>query len=131
MDNSLRDHLLRLALVEGAVVLIGVAVLLVVIAFGYNGTCGSILPFISAQDQPCSWLEYMGQMLLIVGGFGLLSLLTWRGLLLVLVVLLVPAGCYLLVGRHSLWLAVALAVGVLALLAIVAWLLGRGVPSQV
>jgi hypothetical protein len=35
-------------------------------------------------------------------------------LLLVLVVLLIPAGCSLLVGRHSLWLAVALAVGALA-----------------
>lgn len=128
MDNTLRDHLLRLALVEGAVVLIGVLSLFVVIALGYNGTCGSILPFIGAQDQPCSWLEYMGRMLLIVGGLGLLSLLNWRGLLLVLLVLLVPAGCYLLMGRHSLWLAIALAVGVLALLAVVAWLLGRGVP---
>lgn len=127
MDNTLRDHLLRLALVEGAVLLIGVLALLVVIAFGYTGTCGSILPFIGAHDQPCSWLDYMGRMLLLVGGFGLLSLLSWRGLLLVLVVLLVPAGCYLLVGRHSLWLAVVLAVGVLALLAVVAWLLGRGV----
>jgi hypothetical protein len=128
MDNTLRDHLLRLALVEGAVVLIGVLVLFVVIALGYTGTCGSILPFIGAQDQPCSWLEYMGRMLLIVGGLGLLSLLNWRGLLLVLLVLLVPAGCYLLVGRHSLWLAIALAVGVLALLAVVIWVLGRGVP---
>jgi hypothetical protein len=128
MDNTLRDHLLRLALVEGAVVLIGVLSLFVVIALGYTGTCGSILPFIGAQDQPCSWLEYMGQTLLLVGGLGLLSLLNWRGLLVVLVVLLVPAGCYLLVGRHSLWLAIALAVGVLALLAVVAWLLGRGVP---
>jgi hypothetical protein len=128
MDNTLRDHLLRLALVEGAVVLIGVLSLFVVIALGYTGTCGSILPFIGAQEQPCSWLEYMGRMLLIVGGLGLLSLLNWRGLLLVLLVLLVPAGCYLLVGRHSLWLAIALAVGVLALLAVVAWLLGRGVP---
>jgi hypothetical protein len=128
MDYSLRDHLLRLALVEGAVLLMGMLALFVVIALGYNGTCGSILPFIGAQDQPCSWLEYMGRTLLLVGGFGLLSLLNWRGLLLVLVVLLVPVGCYLLVGRHSLWLAVALAVGVLALLAVVAWLLGRGVP---
>jgi hypothetical protein len=67
-------------------------------------------------------------MLLIVGGLGLLSLLNWRGLLLVLLILLVPAGCYLLVGRHSLGLAVALAVGVLALLVVVAWALGRGVP---
>jgi hypothetical protein len=124
MDNTLRDHLLRLALVEGAVVLIGVLVLFVVIALGYTGTCGSILPFIGAQDQPCSWLEYMGRMLLIVGGLGLLSLLNWRGLLLVLLILLVPAGCYLLVGRHSLWLAVALAVGVLALLAVGVWMLG-------
>jgi len=124
MGNTLRDHLLRLALVEGAVVLIGVMALLVVIAFGYNGTCGSILPFIGAQDQPCSWLEYMGRTLLIVGGFGLLSLLNWRGLLLVLVVLLVPAGCYLLVGQHSLWLAVALGVGVLTLLAVGVWVLG-------
>jgi len=70
----------------------------------------------------------MGRMLLMVGGFGLLSLLSWRGLLLVVVVLLVPAGCYLLVGRHSLWPAVALAVGVLVLPAVVVWLLGRGVP---
>jgi hypothetical protein len=124
MDNTLRDHLLRLALVEGAVVLIGVLVLFVVIALGYTGTCGSILPFIGAQEQPCSWLEYMGRMLLIVGGLGLLSLLNWRGLLLVLLILLVPAGCYLLVGRHSLWLAVALAVGVLALLAVGVWMLG-------
>jgi hypothetical protein len=128
MDNTLRDHLLRLALVEGAVLLSGVLALLVVIAFGYTGTCGSILPFIGVQEQPCSWLDYMGRTLLIVGGFGLLSLLNWRGLLLVLAVLLVPAGCYLLVGRHSLWLAVALAVGVLVLLAVVAWVLGRGVP---
>jgi len=128
MDNTLRDHLLRLALVEGAVVLIGVLALLVVIAFGYTGTCGSILPFIGAQEQPCSWLEYMSRTLLLIGGFGLLSLLNWRGLLVVLLVLLVPAGCYLLVGRHSLWLAVAFAVGVLALLVVVAWLLGRGVP---
>jgi hypothetical protein len=128
MDDSLRDHLLRLVLVEGAVLLMGVLALIVVIAFGYTGTCGSILPFIGAQDQPCSWLDYMGRTLLLVGGFGLLSLLNWRGLLLVLVVLLVPAGCYLLVGRHSLWLAVALAVGVLALLTVVAWVLGRGVP---
>jgi hypothetical protein len=128
MDNTLRDHLLRLALVEGAVVLIGVLVLFVVIALGYTGTCGSILPFIGAQEQPCSWLEYMGRTLLIVGGLGLLSLLNWRGLLLVLVVLLVPSGCYLLVGRHSLWLAVALAVGVLTLLAVGVWILGRGVP---
>jgi hypothetical protein len=124
MDNTLRDHLLRLALVEGAVVLIGVLSLFVVIALGYTGTCGSILPFIGAQEQPCSWLEYMGRMLLIVGGLGLLSLLNWRGLLLVLLILLVPAGCYLLVGRHSLWLAVALAVGVLALLAVGVWMLG-------
>jgi hypothetical protein len=124
MDNTLRDHLLRLALVEGAVVLIGVLALFVVIALGYTGTCGSILPFIGAQEQPCSWLEYMGRMLLIVGGLGLLSLLNWRGLLLVLLILLVPAGCYLLVGRHSLWLAVALAVGVLALLAVGVWMLG-------
>jgi len=128
MDYSLRDHLLRLALVEGAVVLMGVLALLVVIAFGYTGTCGSILPFIGAQAQPCSWLDYMGHMLLVVGGFGLLALLTWRGLLLVVVVLLVPAGCYLLVGRHSLWLAVVLAVGVLTLLAVGVWVLGRGVP---
>jgi hypothetical protein len=128
MDDTLRDHLLRLALVEGAVLLIGVLSLIMVIALGYTGTCGSILPFIGAQDQPCSWLDYMGRMLVVVGGLGLLSLLNWRGLLLVLVVLLVPAGCYLLVGRHSLWLAVALAVGMLALLAVVAWALGRGIP---
>lgn len=108
--------------------LIGVLALLMVIAFGYNGTCGSILPFIGVQDQPCSWLDYMGQMLLLVGGFGLLSLFSGRGMLLVLVVLLVSAGCYLLVGRHSLWLAIALAVGVLTLLAAGVWLLGRGVP---
>jgi hypothetical protein len=35
--------------------------------------------------------------------------------LLLLLVLLVPTGCYLLVGEHSPWLAIALAVGVLAL----------------
>lgn len=128
MDNTQRDHLLRLALVEGAVLLIGVVALLVAIASDYNGTCGSILPFIGAQEQPCSWLDYMGRTLLLVGGFGLLSLLNWRGLLVVLVVLLVPAVCYLLVGRHSLWLAVVLAVGVLALPAVGVWLLGQGIP---
>jgi hypothetical protein len=128
MSNTLREHLLRLALVEGAVMLIGGLALLLVIAAGYNGTCGSILPFIGAQEQPCSWVTYMGRTLLLVGGFGLLSLFNWRGLLLVLLVLLVPAGCYLLVGRYSLWITIVLAVAILALLTVMTWLFGRSIP---
>jgi hypothetical protein len=65
----------------------------------------------------------MGRMLVLVGGLGLLSLRSWRGAVLVLAVLLVPAGCYILVGGFSLWLASGLALVVLLALAgrVVEW----------
>jgi hypothetical protein len=123
MRDILGNHLLRLAIVEGAVLLALALVLLARIALRYDGTCGSIFPFVGEPARPCSWLEYMGRMLVLVGGLGLLSLRSWRGAVLVLAVLLVPAGCYILVGGFSLWLASGLALVVLLALAgrVVEW----------
>ncbi|MEM8530730.1 MAG: hypothetical protein AAGF95_07800 [Chloroflexota bacterium] len=117
MSSTIQTHLVRLAIVEGAVLLIGVCIQVIWIAFGYRGTCGGLLPFISSP-RPCSWLEYMQDMLSLVGGLTLAALISWYGVIVMLIVLLIPAVCYVLVGQRSLVLAIALSVAIFVALSL-------------
>ena len=111
MSSTMQTHLVRLAIVEGTVLFIGVCVQVVWIAFGYRGTCGGLLPFLSSP-RPCSWLEYMQDMLSLVGGLTLAALMSWYGLGVMFIALLIPVICYVLVGQRSLVFAIALSVAI-------------------
>lgn len=118
MSLTIQTHLVRLAIVEGAVLLIGVCIQVIWIAFGYRGTCGGLLPFISSS-RPCSWLEYMQDMLSLVGSLTLAALISWYGLLVVFIVLFIPTICYMFVGQRNLVLAIALSVSIFVTLGLV------------
>ena len=118
MSSTIQTHLVRLVIVEGAVLLIGVCIQVIWIAFGYRGTCGGLLPFLSSP-RPCSWLEYMQGMLSLVGGLTLAALMSWYGVGVMLIALLIPAICYVLVGERNLILAIALSVAIFVALGLI------------
>jgi hypothetical protein len=91
------EHLARLLILEGALMLAGLLLLAGYFAPGYNGRCGGLLPFLGGT-RPCSRWEYVGTMLLFTGGMLLAALHEgWRARLVLLGALLLPVVLYALV----------------------------------